>query len=110
MYTKALHSIATIILVIIFQLPSWMQLEHSFHDHNHIYICDATGATKHIHLQSNENCSFLHQALNYNFTFETPDLELPIIIDQYKVSYLITSSFSLQILPFTKLRAPPFSF
>jgi len=110
LHKKVLHSIISFLLVIIFQLPSWMQLAHSFEDHDHIHLCDATGATKHIHQKSTENCSFLHQPVNYNFTFEIPYFKLSQRIDNHELYSLITSSFSLQITPFKQLRAPPFHF
>jgi len=87
-----------------------MQLEHSFHKHESVHMCDATGTTKHIHQELDKNCSFLHTPLNFNFTFETTNIQLQLPVHQYVVLSLITVNLSLQEIPYRLLRGPPFSF
>ncbi len=110
LYSKIQHSILIIILIIVFQLPSWLQLAHSFQDHSHIHIYDTTGTTKHIHQQFDNNCGFQHQPVNYNFTFEIVLFDFSFSTNQYHISTLVASKLSLQKIVFTHLRAPPFIF
>ena len=110
MYTKSLHSTIALLLVVTFKLPIWLQFEHSFHDHNHIHLCDAAGSTKHIHQQLDDNCSFQHQPVIYSFTFEITLFDFSFIANQYHISTLVASKLSLQKIIFTHLRAPPFIF
>jgi len=110
LYAKSLHSLIAIFLTVVFMIPSWMQLEHSFKDHDHIHLCDATGATKHIHQKSTDNCSFLHHPIDFNFIFEIPHFILPKRIDAFVLYSFITSNFSLQTNLFKQLRAPPIHF
>lgn len=110
MYSKILHNSIAIILIVVFQLPSWMQFEHSFHEHKEVKVCDATGYTKHIHQVLDTNCNFLHHPVNFTFTLDKAVFELPIKIDLYNFVAQFVSSFSQQIIPFAHLRAPPFLF
>jgi hypothetical protein len=40
-----------------------MKLEHIFHKHDEIHLCQATGAEKHIHKYETNDCGFLHKNL-----------------------------------------------
>ncbi len=110
MYSKSINSVIAVFFAIVFLIPSWMQFEHSFHKHEDTHFCYAKGSTKHIHQESNENCSFLHYVKDYNFTFEIPNFQLIKRIEDYVHNSLVASNFSLLPNLFKQLRAPPIHF
>jgi len=102
--SKSLHSVLALVFVLIWQLPGFVQFEHSFHSHERVSIdLDTTN----IHSQSDENCQILHDQFFFDFTFEVPvfSFSLKTMASARLVS--LVKQFSSQVYLFSRLRAPP---
>lgn len=110
MIYKNSHRILAVILFLVFQLPGWMLLEHSFHQHDRIHICEAEGFQKHLHQKSDENCGFLHDKISFNYAFEIFEYVSILRLDFFPNPFSHILEFSLKLVLFSKLRAPPIQF
>lgn len=110
MYSKTIHSSIALLLVILFQLPTWLQFEHSFQEHDDIYASDNENNNNYLYQTNTNDCSFLHQQLNFNFTIDDSHFEFLNNCYYFPIKSKISSNFSLQFIPFAQLRAPPVMF
>lgn len=109
MSKKVLHSIAALFLVLLFQMPTWTQFAHSFHEHDSIRICDAKDSEFHFHNAIDDSCTDLHKVINPNLL--VPVFEYPenVSVPFYEKLNLKSINTGKQLLLFSDLRAPPTS-
>lgn len=108
MYSKFLHKVLAIFFVFAFQLPSLLQLEHSFKGHEHLHLCETIGDINVIHQESESDCDYLHIPIQFNFTFELFNVDLVNHSDQFPIVFHKALNLSLQNIGFNQLRAPPY--
>jgi len=105
---KGLHIILAYILLIVFQLPMLIQLEHITHDHEtHHETCEGHDTENHIHTGFDDSCLGIHLLVN-------PILQL--VISEYKElnstcfndkpEKLVVFAFK-QLIRYVSLRGPP---
>ncbi len=107
MYKKTLHTVFSLFLVVLFQLPTWIQFEHSFHKHDSIHICDAKGSDRHIHNAVADSCKELHKIVNPNLHLVTFNYQKTATLSLYEQLCIKTTNTSKQIILYSDLRAPP---
>ncbi len=107
MKSKVLHTIISVVLVIIILLPFTTQAIHLLHQHEYEYeICDVKN-TEHIH-EHKLDCSSYHQIIEHNsidFSSEF-DLEIHSFINQ-NPPYFHQSLYTI-VLRLKSSRAPPY--
>lgn len=104
MFTKSLHSTIALAIILMWQLPSFIQLEHSFHSHEKISIDLETTS---IYPQSDNNCQVFHNQFFFDFTFELPVFKFRLTKLAYAELLSIVEQFSPKAYFFSRLRAPP---
>ena len=96
-------------MAFLLQLPSVLQIEHLLH-HEEAYNGAINNYVKNFQKADDLHCLFLHQELNFNYTYPTPFFQIPIVnIPLTKIPFF-NRQINTQVLPFAMLRGPPLSF
>ncbi len=83
-----------------------LQLEHMI-DHEEIYHSDTNDLTQHFHKDNTYHCAFLHQELNFHYTYPIAFYQAPKHLESFANILYLHAQISNQVLPYAALRAPP---
>lgn len=109
MKKRIVHIFISFFLLLVFQTPVWIQLEHTVHKHTNEAntTCDRHDLENHIHLNKKGACFLFHRPVNSVLQFHFIDYQNVTVKKSIEISDKLDLSPLKQLIRYANLRAPP---